>query len=60
MARMSGNHSPQRQDAIRRRSPELYQRGGAVEGHNVENWYQAEAEPSANFSHSRRSPRRRR
>jgi Protein of unknown function (DUF2934) len=44
MARMSGNYSPQMQDAIRRRATELYQRTGAVEGHDVENWYQAEAE----------------
>jgi hypothetical protein len=44
MARMSGNYSPQVQDAIRRRATELYRRTGAVEGHDVENWYQAEAE----------------
>jgi hypothetical protein len=44
MARMSGNDSPQQQEAIRRRATELFQRGGAVEGHDAENWYQAEAE----------------
>jgi hypothetical protein len=44
MVRMSGNHSPQMQDAIRRRATELYQRSGAVPGHDMENWYQAEAE----------------
>jgi hypothetical protein len=44
MARMSGNYSPQVEEAIRRRATELYQRTGAVEGHDVENWYQAEAE----------------
>jgi hypothetical protein len=44
MAQMSGKHSPQLQEAIRRRATELYQQGGAVEGHDVENWYQAEAE----------------
>ena len=44
MARMSGNYSPQIQEAIRRRATELYQRAGAVEGRDVENWYQAEAE----------------
>jgi hypothetical protein len=44
MARMSGNHSPQMQEAIRRRATEIYQRSGATEGHHLENWYQAEAE----------------
>jgi hypothetical protein len=44
MARMSGNYSPKVQEAIRRRATELYRRGGAVEGHDVDNWYQAEAE----------------
>ena len=44
MARMSGNYSPQMQEAIRRRATELYHQGGALEGHDVENWYQAEAE----------------
>ena len=44
MARTSGNDSPQQQEAIRRRATELFQRGGKVEGHDAENWYQAEAE----------------
>jgi len=44
MDRRSGNYSPQVQEAIRRRATELYQRSGAAEGHDVENWYQAEAE----------------
>ena len=44
MARVSGNYSPQMQEAIRRRATELYQQGGAVEGRDYENWYQAEAE----------------
>jgi hypothetical protein len=44
MTRPSGNYSPQVQEAIRRRATELYQRGGAVEGHDIENWYRAEAE----------------
>ena len=44
MARTSGNDSSQLQEAIRRRATELFQRGGAVEGQAVENWYQAEAE----------------
>jgi len=44
MARTSGNDSPRLQESIRRRATELFQRGGAVEGHDAENWYQAEAE----------------
>jgi hypothetical protein len=44
MARISGNYSTEVQEAIRRRATELYQRGGAVAGHDAENWYQAEAE----------------
>jgi hypothetical protein len=44
MARMSGNHSPEMQEAIRRRATEIYERRGAIEGHHLENWYQAEAE----------------
>jgi hypothetical protein len=44
MARMSGNYSPQMQEAIRRRATELYERGGAVAGQDSANWYQAEAE----------------
>ena len=44
MAQRSGNYSPQMQEAIRRRAAEVYQRGGAAAGHDVENWYQAEAE----------------
>jgi hypothetical protein len=42
--RKSGKYSPQMQEAIRRRATELYQRSGAVEGHDVRNWCQAEAE----------------
>ena len=41
MARMSGNYSPEVQEAIRRRATELYQRSGGVEGQDFENWYQA-------------------
>lgn len=44
MAQRSGSYSPQMQEAIRRRAAEVYQRGGAAAGHDVENWYQAEAE----------------
>ncbi len=44
MARTSGNDSPQLQEAIRRRATELFQRRGSLEGHDAENWYQAEAE----------------
>jgi hypothetical protein len=44
MDRTSGKYSPQMQEAIRRRATELYQSGGATEGHDLQNWYQAEAE----------------
>jgi hypothetical protein len=44
MARTSGNYSPQMQEAIRRRATELYHHGGAQDGHDTENWFQAEAE----------------
>jgi Protein of unknown function (DUF2934) len=44
MARTSRNDSTQLQEAIRRRATELFERGGAVDGHDVENWFQAEAE----------------
>ncbi|MGO9442783.1 MAG: DUF2934 domain-containing protein [Terriglobales bacterium] len=44
MARMSGNHSREIQEAIRRRATELFHQGGSVEGRDAENWYQAEAE----------------
>ncbi len=32
------------QEAIRTRAEEVYRRSGAVEGHDLENWRQAEAE----------------
>ncbi|MFZ0758924.1 MAG: DUF2934 domain-containing protein [Candidatus Sulfotelmatobacter sp.] len=44
MERTSASYSPQLREAIRRRAAELYQRNGAVEGHDAKNWYQAEAE----------------
>jgi hypothetical protein len=44
MARTSGNYSPEMREAIRRRATDLYQQGGAIEGKDTENWYQAEAE----------------
>lgn len=44
MAQMSRNYSPQQQEAIRRRATEVFQRAGAVEGRDAENWFQAEAE----------------
>ncbi len=44
MTRMSGNDSPQMQEAIRRRAAELFERSGSMEGHDAENWFQAEAE----------------
>jgi len=53
MPQGSGNYSPQILEAIRRRAKQLYRAAGAVEGHDAENWYQAEAEilreSSANF-----------
>jgi hypothetical protein len=44
MPRTSGNHSAHLQEAIRRRATELYERSGALPGHDQEHWYQAEAE----------------
>jgi hypothetical protein len=44
MDRTSGKYSPQMQEAIRRRATELYHRAGESEGHDIENWCQAEAE----------------
>ena len=44
MDRTSSKYSPQMQEAIRRRATELYRRGGEAEGHDIENWCQAEAE----------------
>jgi hypothetical protein len=40
----SAKYSPQMQEAIRRRATEIYRRGGEAEGHDVENWFKAEAE----------------
>lgn len=40
----SQNYSPQLLDAIRRRATELYHLSGSVEGLDLENWCQAEAE----------------
>ena len=44
MAQASGDHSFQMLEAIRRRATELFQGSGAIEGHDAENWYRAEAE----------------
>jgi hypothetical protein len=44
MAQMFGNNSSQLHEAIRRRATELFRKGGAVAGHDADNWYQAEAE----------------
>jgi len=44
MAATSRKYSPQILEAIRRRATELYLRRGGIEGHDEENWYQAEAE----------------
>ncbi|MFZ1011471.1 MAG: DUF2934 domain-containing protein [Candidatus Sulfotelmatobacter sp.] len=43
-AKMSVSYSPQLQEAIRRRATELFRRSGAVPGHDLENWCQAELE----------------
>jgi hypothetical protein len=51
MDRPPANHSPQLQEAIRRRATELYLRKGAVEGRDTENWYQAEAEILREIAH---------
>jgi hypothetical protein len=40
----SRNYSPQLIDAIRRRATELYQSSGYVQGRDMDNWCQAEAE----------------
>jgi len=40
----SPKYSPEMQEAIRRRATELYQLAGEAEGHDVQNWCQAEAE----------------
>jgi len=44
MAQISGNNSSELQEAIRRRAAELFRKSGGLPGHDVENWYQAEAE----------------
>ena len=44
MERNSAKHSPQQQEAIRRRAAELYKLGGEPEGRDFDNWCQAEAE----------------
>jgi hypothetical protein len=40
----SRNYSPQLLEAIRRRATELYRLSGSIDGHDLKNWYQAEAE----------------
>lgn len=44
MVPTSGDNPSQLHEAIRRRATELYQQTGGVEGQDVENWHQAEAE----------------
>jgi hypothetical protein len=46
---MPGNYSPEVLEAIRRRATELYESSGGVEGHDVGNWCQAEAEMLREF-----------
>jgi hypothetical protein len=43
-------YSPEMQEAIEYRARELYQSGGRVPGHDLENWCQAEAEIVRQFS----------
>ncbi len=50
MDRTSGKYSAQIREAIRRRATKLYQQHGEVEGQDVENWCQAEAEILREFS----------
>lgn len=40
----SQNYSPNLLEAIRRRATELYHLSGSLEGHDMDNWCQAEAE----------------
>jgi hypothetical protein len=44
MARKFRTSSPELRTAIRDRAAELYRQSGAVEGHDLDNWRQAEAE----------------
>jgi hypothetical protein len=44
MARNPGDDAFHWQEAIRRRATELYQRTGALPGHDLDNWCAAEAE----------------
>jgi len=44
MAQKRADESFHWQEAIRRRATELYQRSGAVPGHDLDNWCAAEAE----------------
>jgi Protein of unknown function (DUF2934) len=56
MAQTSVNYSAGLLKAIRRRAAELYERSGRVEGHDAENWYQAEAEIIRESSNPRARP----
>jgi hypothetical protein len=44
MWQLFGKNSAQVQEAIRRRATELFKLSGGLEGHDPENWLQAEAE----------------
>lgn len=39
-------HTPEREEQIRRRAYFLYEQRGRVDGHDVDDWLQAEAEVS--------------
>jgi len=50
MKRSLNQYTPEILEAIRRRATELYRRSGELTGRDQENWYQAEAEITAEFS----------
>lgn len=44
MGKINEHYSPHMREAIRRRATELYESSGGVAGHDMENWFRAEAE----------------
>src|SRR5262249_40666133 len=53
----SANAPAELQEAIRRRANEIFVRNGRIEGKDIENWMQAEAEIRSEFA-ARAQPRR--
>lgn len=49
-SQQNGSRNPDLEQAIRRRAQELYQQRGCVDGHQLEDWLQAEAEIRARHS----------